>query len=68
MIALTRLNEKAIIVNVHNIETVEDTPDTVIALTSGKKLMVKESVEEVISKATQYYSTISQKVVKRVEV
>lgn len=68
MIALTRLNEKAIIVNVHNIETVEDTPDTVITLTSGKKLMVKESVEEVISKATQYYSTISQKVVKRVEV
>lgn len=68
MIALTRLNEKAIIVNVHNIETVEDTPDTVVTLTSGKKLMVKESVEEVISKATQYYSTISQKVVKRVEV
>ncbi len=65
MITLTRLNEKAIVVNVHNIETVEETPDTVVTFMSGKKLMVKESVEEVISKATQYYSTISQKVVKK---
>ena len=43
MIDVTRLNGKALTINAELIETVEDTPDTVITLTTGKKIIVKES-------------------------
>lgn len=47
MIELTRLNATKITVNADLIETVEETPDTVISLTTGKKIIVKESGQEV---------------------
>ena len=47
MIELTRLNGAPILVNVDLIELVEETPDTVITLTSGKKIIVKERRQEV---------------------
>lgn len=47
MIELTRLNGSPILVNVDLIEVVEETPDTVITLTSGKKIIVKEHRQEV---------------------
>lgn len=43
MIDVTRLNGKEITINADLIETVEETPDTVITLTTGKKIIVKES-------------------------
>ena len=43
MIDVTRLNGKALTINAELIETVEETPDTVITLTTGKKIIVKES-------------------------
>lgn len=43
MIDVTKLNGKEITVNCDLIEVVEETPDTVITLTTGKKLIVKES-------------------------
>lgn len=43
MIDVTRLNGKELTINAELIETVEETPDTVIALTTGKKIIVKES-------------------------
>jgi len=54
MIKLTLYNDADVIVNVDLIEFVERTPDTLISLTSGKKIMVKESVEDVINKAVSY--------------
>lgn len=47
MIEVTRLNGTKMLVNTSLIETVEETPDTMITLTSGKKLIVKESRQEV---------------------
>ncbi len=47
MIELTRLNDKKFIINAELIEKVEETPDTVITLTSGNKFVVKESRQEV---------------------
>ena len=47
MIELTKLNGVKILVNPHLFETVEETPDTVITLTTGKKIIVKESRQEV---------------------
>ena len=47
MIDLTKLNGKIFTLNADLIETVEETPDTVLTLTTGKKIIVKESRQEV---------------------
>lgn len=47
MIEVTRLNESKVLVNAELIESVEETPDTVISFVTGKKLIVKESRQEV---------------------
>lgn len=43
MIDVTKMNGMNITINSDLIETVEDTPDTVIILTTGRKIIVKES-------------------------
>ena len=43
MIEVTKINGVKILVNTSLIETVEETPDTVITLTDGKKIIIKES-------------------------
>lgn len=57
MITVTRLNGSKVTVNVLFIETVEQTPDTVISLTTGNKIVVKETAEEVIEKTRAYLSS-----------
>lgn len=54
MIKLTRLNKTEIYVNPHQIEFIEETPDTIIKMFSEKKLIVRESAEEVIEKIIAY--------------
>lgn len=48
MIKVTRLNHTPIVLNSDLIEHVEGTPDTVVSLTTGQRLMVLESAEEII--------------------
>ncbi len=47
MIDITRINGSGLTINADLIETVEETPDTVITLTTGKKIIVKESRQQV---------------------
>ncbi|MBP1753745.1 MAG: hypothetical protein H6Q59_143 [Firmicutes bacterium] len=47
MIEVTRLNDTKLIINADMIEKVEESPDTVITLTSGNKIIVKESRQEI---------------------
>ena len=54
MIALTRLNGQRFVVNAELIRTVEERPDTVITLTSGDHLVVKEPMADVVRKAVEY--------------
>jgi flagellar protein FlbD len=54
MIKVTRLNHSELVVNAELIETVEATPDTVITLTNGKKLVVSEEVDEIIRRVMEY--------------
>mgnify|MGYP000194605036 FL=1 len=42
MISVTRFNDSTLIINADLIQTVEETPDTVITLTTGTKFIVKE--------------------------
>jgi len=54
MIRLLKLNGSDFVLNAELIETVEATPDTVITTTNGKKLVVKDSVEDVVEKVIEY--------------
>ena len=47
MIALRRLNNQPIVVNCDLIESIEATPDTVVTLTSGNKLIVRDSLDDI---------------------
>ncbi len=54
MIRLTRLNQSPFVLNAELIRTVEETPDTTITLTTGERMMVAESMDEVVTRATEY--------------
>ncbi|MCI7062284.1 MAG: flagellar FlbD family protein [Lachnospiraceae bacterium] len=56
MIDVTKMNGGSITVNADLIETVEETPDTIITLTTGKKIIVKESRQEVKNLVKSYRS------------
>ena len=54
MIEVTRLNGQKILVNPDLLEIVEETPDTVVTLTTGKKIIVKESRQEIKNLVKSY--------------
>ncbi len=54
MIRLTRLNHAALVVNCDMIEHIEMTPDTVLSLTTGQRITVLESAEEVIGRVIEF--------------
>jgi flagellar protein FlbD len=58
MIRLTRFNGSQLVLNALLIEMIEATPDTVVSLTNGKKIVVREGVEEIVQLATAYYNRI----------
>lgn len=58
MIELTRLNDTTVLINSDLIEMVEETPDTVITLTTGRKIIVKESRQEVKNLVKSYKKDI----------
>ena len=54
MIKLTRTNGREFVLNADLIIEVQETPDTVITLTNGKKLLVKDSADDIINKVVNY--------------
>ncbi len=58
MIYVTRLNHTPVVLNCDLIEHVDTTPDTVISLTTGQKLMVLESAEEIIERVVKFRRSI----------
>ena len=65
MIEITRLNGVRFSINCDLIETVEETPDTVITLTNGKKFVVSENMDQIknliIDFKKQIYGNIIRK-------
>ena len=59
MIYVTRLNHTPMVLNSDLIEQIEMTPDTVISLTNGQKIMVLESSEELIERVVTYRRSIA---------
>ena len=54
MVRLTRLNHTPVVLNSDLIEHIEITPDTVITLTNGQILRVRETAEEVIDRVVAF--------------
>lgn len=58
MIYVTRMDGKSLLVNAELLEAVEATPDTVLTFTNGKKMVVKENVEEIRNRVIIYQRAI----------
>ena len=60
MIELTKMDSRKMLLNEAVIETVEETPDTVIRLTTGNKYIVKESKQDIMEKIQAFQRTIRE--------
>ncbi|HHZ19889.1 MAG TPA: flagellar FlbD family protein [Firmicutes bacterium] len=60
MVRVTRFNGKEFFVNPHLIEFIEATPDTVITLVTGKKIVITESVETVLQRIVEYRKQLGE--------
>ncbi|GAB4179543.1 MAG: flagellar FlbD family protein [Calditrichia bacterium] len=54
MILCKKINGSDIYINAELIEFIESTPDTIISTTTGKKIIVSDSVEDVIARIIEY--------------
>ncbi|MBS5793561.1 MAG: flagellar FlbD family protein [Lachnospirales bacterium] len=59
MIVLTKLNDVEIVVNSDYIEIMQEAPDTTITLTTGRKIIVKEAVDDIIDKIITYKKSLN---------
>ncbi|TCL40149.1 flagellar protein FlbD [Anaerospora hongkongensis] len=61
MIKLTRLKSPdEFVLNAELIETIDETPDTVITLTSGRKIIVEESMDDVVRRIMDYRRALNR--------
>lgn len=58
MVTVTRMNGQKITINAILIETIEAIPDTLITLTTGKKIIVLEKVDDVVNLVQKYMSVV----------
>ena len=58
MIIVSRLNGARLAINADHIERIEETPDTVITLLDGKKILVLDSVMDVIDRVVEYRASV----------
>jgi len=62
MIEITKLNDVKISINAELIECIEEIPDTVITLTTGKKIFVKESRQKIENLVKSYKRDIFRQI------
>ena len=58
MISVTRLNHTPLVLNPDLIVSIEETPDTIITLSNGEKIVVQDTVGEVIKKVIDFKRSI----------
>ena len=54
MIRVTRLNQHEMVLNAEMIKFVERTPDTIVTLSTGEKIVVRETPEQVVDRVVEY--------------
>jgi flagellar protein FlbD len=62
MILLTKINKAPIAVNSDLIQYIEETPDTVITMTNNDKVVVQESMSEIIQKVVHFRRLINRQI------
>jgi len=67
MIQLTRLNRIPIVLNSDLIKTAESSPDTVLTLINGEKLIVLEDCDEVMDRVIDYRARLLSRVAQRLQ-
>jgi len=67
MIELTRLNGRAILLNSDLIKTAEASPDSVLTLINGEKVIVREELGVVVERILAYRSRLLAVVARRLE-
>lgn len=60
MIQLTRLNAKPLMVNSDLIKFVEESPDTLVTLITGEKIVVREKAAEVLARIIEFRRSVLQ--------
>lgn len=65
MIELTRLNKTPIVLNSDLIKTAEASPDTMLTLINGEKLIVRETIAEVVERVLVYRARLLASVARR---
>ena len=59
MIQLTRINHVPLVLNSDLIEHIEAAPDTIISLTNGQKLVVLESIDDIVRRVIDFRRAVS---------
>ena len=59
MIHLTRINHVPLVLNSDLIEHIEAAPDTIVSLTNGQKLVVLESIDDIVRQVIDFRRAIS---------
>ena len=54
MITVTRLDQRVVVLNADLIKMIESTPDTIITLLNGDTVVVRETLDQVVRRATDY--------------
>jgi flagellar protein FlbD len=60
MIRLTRLNNQLLTLNSDLIKFIEQSPDTLITLVTGEKIVVRESPKEVLARLVEFRRSVLQ--------
>ena len=58
MVSVTRLDGSVIMLNVDLMVTIERTPDTLVWLTTGDRIFLRETPEEIVERITRYKQTV----------
>ena len=61
MIVVKKINGEEIVVNCDLIETVEFTPHAVLSLTTGEKLVIDETRDDLLKKIIEYKRAIHRR-------
>jgi flagellar protein FlbD len=67
MIELTRLNGSSTVLNSDLIKMVESSPDTMLTLINGEKLIVREEVAVVVERVLAYRARLLADVARRLQ-
>ena len=60
MISLTKINDRDVVINCDLIELIESTPDTTLTMTTGRKIIVTDTIDEVLNKVVAYKGRINR--------